>query len=184
MLSQLTFVDYSIILILIASIVVGLIRGFLKEALSLVTWVGSVWVAYAFRQTLSVALAGFIENGTLRMGLSTLGLFLVTLAIGMSLSYLIAKCFRRAKLTSSDRCLGLLFGAARGYLLVALLGIGMGFTSLVTSSSWKKSVFVPYVAPVITFLTEEVPGYLHKQGKKQLKTSKQKANDTLDDALA
>ena len=183
-LSQLTVVDYLIALVVIVSVVISLIRGFVREALSLATWICAVWVTYAFSGKLSDALVVYIQNEGLRTGLSIITLFLLTLAVGITISYIINKFISKSGLSGADRLVGLLFGASRGLLIVSVGIIGLTLTSLSQSPSWKTSVLLPYFKPATAWLSKNLPDYVQHQGKKQAKQSKKKANDKLDDELA
>lgn len=183
-LSQLTVVDYLIVLVVLVSVIISLIRGFVREALSLATWIAAVWVTYAFTGKLSEALVSYIPNNGLRTGLSIIALFLVTLAIGTAIGYVVNKFVSKSGLSGLDRLVGLLFGGARGLLIITLGIIGINLTSLSQSTSWQTSAFLPYFKPATDWMSKSLPDYMQHQGKKQAKQSKDKANDTVDDELA
>ena len=74
--------DWIIISILGVSVLMSIRRGFLKEALSLATWIAAVIVARLFSGHLFVLLEGQIETASLRLGASYLMLFVGTLVVG------------------------------------------------------------------------------------------------------
>jgi membrane protein required for colicin V production len=74
--------DWTIITILVISGFFGLRRGFIKETLSLVTWVAAFMVARIFGQALSVVLVDFISTPSVRIVTAFALLFVITLLMG------------------------------------------------------------------------------------------------------
>ena len=55
------WVDYAIIGLILISSVIGLLRGFIREAFSLVIWVIAIWVGLTFSREFSSFLDGIIS---------------------------------------------------------------------------------------------------------------------------
>lgn len=138
-----TLVDWAIVAIIAISALISLSRGFVKEALSLVTWIIAGAVAWMFGGSLSEYLAGYIETPSARVIAGCAIMFVATLIVGAMINYLIGELVRVTGLSGTDRFLGMAFGAARGVLLVV---VAVGLLSLGPVQQdgwWKESQLVP-----------------------------------------
>jgi len=139
-----TWVDWLIASIIVVSSLISLMRGFLKEALSLLMWVVALLVAWMFGSMLAQKFVGFLDVPSLRLILAYLLLFVVTLLIGSLLVALLDRLLNSAGPDSTGRLLGMVFGAVRGVLLVVLI---IGLLSLLPVQQdnwWKQSLLVPH----------------------------------------
>ena len=111
-------IDYIIIGIIAFSIIVSLLRGFVREVLSLASWVVAFIVASQFYPSLAAYLTQidslYIRNGT-AIGI----LFVLTLIVGAIVNFVIAQLVDKTGLSGTDRVLGAAFGLLRGVLIVA-----------------------------------------------------------------
>src|SRR3990167_7214103 len=116
--TQFNWADYSIIAVIVLSGLISLVRGFVREALSLVTWILAVWISITFATELSELFASQIQNTTLRYVVSFGLLFIMTLILGAMLNFLISQLIQKTGLSGTDRVLGVVFGIARCILLI------------------------------------------------------------------
>jgi membrane protein required for colicin V production len=140
----LTWVDWAIVAIIVVSALISLTRGFVKEALSLLTWVIAGLVAWLFGGALAELLAPYIETPSLRVIAACSILFVMTLLLGGLINYLIGQLVIATGLSGTDRFLGMVFGAARGALLVV---VAVGLLSLAPVEAdtwWRESVVIPH----------------------------------------
>ena len=138
-----TWVDWAIVAIIAISALISLSRGFVKEALSLVTWIIAGAVAWMFGGSLSEYLAGYIQTPSARVIAGCAIMFVATLIVGAMINYLIGELVRVTGLSGTDRFLGMAFGAARGVLLVV---VAVGLLSLGPVQQdgwWQQSQLVP-----------------------------------------
>ncbi len=141
------WIDYAIMAVLGLSCTVSLIRGFVREALSLVTWGCAFYVASHYYADLSVWFTGF-EDERVRNGIAIAALFIVTLIVGAIVNYVIGQLVEKTGLSGTDRVLGICFGALRGVLIIAAILFFLDtFTGMAKSDDWHQSQFIPYFTP-------------------------------------
>ncbi|EPE37437.1 colicin V production protein [Candidatus Photodesmus katoptron] len=135
--------DIIILSIVSLSSLISLFRGFLKEALSLIVWLGSFFVAVRYYIEFSVYFAN-IEVNLLRSGVAAVVLFITTLFVGAIFSRLVCHLIQKTSLSGTDRVFGMIFGTFRGVLIISagLFFIGT-FTSASTTTWWKTSKLIP-----------------------------------------
>ena len=61
------WIDYVLAVLVAASTIISLFRGFFREAMSLATWVVALWLAWQLGPVLAAALTGMVEDPALRM---------------------------------------------------------------------------------------------------------------------
>ncbi|MGB0894876.1 MAG: CvpA family protein [Parashewanella sp.] len=143
------WIDYAILGIVALSTIISLIRGFAKEAMSLVVWIGAFFIASQFYQDLAVHLTQ-MQDEFLRKGVAIAILFVTTLILGALLNYLLGQLVSKTGLSGTDRVLGLCFGGLRGALVVsAILFFLDAFTGAPNSTWWHASKLIPEFGVVI-----------------------------------
>jgi membrane protein required for colicin V production len=133
------WVDYVIVAILALSAVIGLARGLIREVLSLIIWVVAVLVAWTFYHSVADQLTPWLSTPSVRIGVAFVILVLVVLILGAILGQILTTLVDKTGLTGTDRLLGVVFGAARGALLVALLVYLAALTPMPEDLWWKES---------------------------------------------
>jgi len=111
-------VDIGIIAIVAISGLISLVRGFIKEAMSLVIWLAAFVVAMTFSDRLSALLVNLIELASLRQLAAWGGLFVGTLLVGAIVNFVLGKLVDSTGLGGTDRTLGFVFGIFRGLLVI------------------------------------------------------------------
>ncbi|MFZ5655384.1 MAG: CvpA family protein [Pseudomonadota bacterium] len=136
--------DWIIVAIVAGSALISLVRGFVREALSLLAWVVAFAMAMLFHPALAGLLTDAIETPSLRLITAWLAIFLaVLLAMGL-VNFLLSRLVRASGLSGTDRFLGSLFGAARGLVVVLALLIAIPQLVPVTRDSWwQESTLIP-----------------------------------------
>ena len=159
------WVDYLIFGILALSALIGLIRGLVREVLSLAIWIGAFLVAWWFYQPLAEHLTAWISTPSVRLGAAFLILVFVVLIAGAIVGHLITLLVEKTGLTGTDRLLGVVFGAARGAVLVAMLVYLAGLTPLPDDPWWKESALVGRFQALADRVLGELPPELTERLK-------------------
>ena len=151
-----TWVDFFIIGIIGLSAVISLIRGFIREAFSLAAWILAFWVSWMFFRDLAVHL-DMIEVQSLRLGAAFGILFLITLILGALVNFLIAQLVQKTGLSGTDRVIGVLFGVARGAVLVSIMVLLAGLTPFPNDAWWQQSQLIGYFQELAIWLRDLLP---------------------------
>lgn len=121
MLDAFTWVDWAVVAIVALSTLLSLLRGFTREALSLLGWIAAFVIAYVFAGDLASRMTEVISNITARYIAAWLLLLVGVLLVTGLVSMLMAQMVRATGLGTLDRLLGTIFGFARGVIIVLVL---------------------------------------------------------------
>ncbi len=143
--SELAVADWIIIGILFLSTLISLLRGFVREALSLASWGVAFFVAVAFHDELMEALTGLVDKPYIRDIAAYVILFGGSLLVCALLTNLISVMVEKTGLSGTDRLLGMIFGAARGTLVVTALVILLPklLEGVEGDEWWQQSQLIP-----------------------------------------
>ncbi len=153
-------IDIIIAVALVASIIVGFVRGFMKEAISIATLVIAIWAALYFGPAVGDVSQGWLSSAELQVWFGRILVFAIVLSVGGLLGWGISKLVRLSVLSGIDRLLGSLFGVLRGILMVALFVIGGQFAGFSNDSWWLQSRLLPHFEVVADWIKVMAPvGY-------------------------
>ena len=159
-----TYVDWVLLGVIALSLLVGLLRGFVKEVFALAVWAAAFFVAFQFSGVVAEQLAGQVSLPSARNALAFGSLFLLVLLVGGLLTYLVGLLVEKTGLSGTDRLLGGVFGALRGLLLVIGLVLVAGFTPVPQDPWWDESRVIQSVLP----LAEWAAGFLPESIREHL----------------
>ena len=118
--SVLNLVDYVVVIVLVVSALFSTLRGMTREFLGILGWVISVFVAKLSAPALEPVIADIINIEGLSAALSWALPFAITVVVWFVIASLMSPGLKRAGLGSLDRWLGVVFGLARGYVIVLI----------------------------------------------------------------
>jgi membrane protein required for colicin V production len=138
-----TQVDTLILAVIAISSAFGVWRGFIKETLSLLSWIAALLVSRVYSESLAGLLESLIDNPSARYVTAFSVLFVLIIMLGTALNHFMSKLLVVTGLKTLDRLLGAVFGVARGTLIVlVVLFILNVFVS--GSEWWQQSTLIPY----------------------------------------
>lgn len=153
-----TAFDFAVLGIIGVSFILGLMRGLIKELLSLVAYglafLAAVWWGPAVSD---LWLLHWVSQDYLRMGIAYFALFVATLLSVGLVNMALAAMVRGTGLSPADRGLGGLFGIVRGLLLVLVLVTLVGYTPLTLEPWWKNAVLSKQVTSIIHQIGQKLP---------------------------
>ena len=169
-----SWIDIGIVLIFVISTAFALFRGFVKEAISITTWVAAIWLAIVFSNDVSVLLPESLDNAQFNMGETRMNIenlsvgiaFIMivvgTLVFGALINYVLSQVMKMQVLRGADRFLGILFGLARATAIVVVLVMLASMTNLPTSESWARSKTVVPFEKMALIVVRYIPeNYAH-----------------------
>jgi len=154
------YVDYAVLGIIAVSILVGTLRGFIKEAFSLAVWAAAFLIAFQYSGALAQLLEEQIELPSARTSLAFSGLFLSVLLVGGLITFLIGKLVEKTGLSGTDRLLGGVFGSIRGLVLVLVLMLVAALTPVPQDPWWQQSRTIQSLMPLAEWSSQFLPDYI------------------------
>lgn len=146
--------DYLILGILTFSVLLGMYRGFLREAIALLAWLGGLWLAWRYAPVVEPLLGGLVGTPPVSTWTARTVIVVVVIIAGWLLAGLLTQLVRHSGLSLAlDRLLGMFFGVLRGAVVIAALVLLAQFAQLEQVKWWKKSLLLPYA--------EECAGWIH-----------------------
>ena len=149
--------DIAILLVILVSTLISLVRGFVKESISLATWLIAGFIALSYYLVLAELLVPYIESPTLSQAAAFAVLFISTLIVGAIINYMVSQLVSKTGLSGTDKMLGLVFGAARGILIVAMIVLFAGLTPMPSESWWQESIMVEHFMKVALWIKDLLP---------------------------
>lgn len=135
-----TWLDYTALALLAASVAWGLWRGLVREAISVAAWVLAFMAANFFAGPLGEQLPQALPTPEVRVLIAFIAVFVVTLAACTLAGLLLSKLAKVAGLGALDRVLGGVFGMARALLILLAFALVAGLTALPRQPAWRDSV--------------------------------------------
>jgi membrane protein required for colicin V production len=136
--------DYLVIAAIIISAVVGSLRGFLREAIALVTWVIALFIAWHFSDLIAPHLGGLLSPSPISTWAARVIIVAVLLLLGAGIGITVAHFVRLSIFSGMDRFLGFVFGVFRGFVLLGVFVILAQVLRLDGERWWRQSVLMPY----------------------------------------
>ncbi|HEV8330453.1 MAG TPA: CvpA family protein [Steroidobacteraceae bacterium] len=139
--------DYLIVGVLLASMLLGTLRGFVREAVGLLAWLGGLWFAWRYAPQFEPLLGGMVGKPPVSLWTARALILLGVLVIGWLIAAVLGYFLRHSALSVLvDRVLGLVFGTVRGAVVIAVFVMLGEFVELNRVDWWKRSQLLPYAS--------------------------------------
>ena len=147
--------DYVVATLVIASVLLGVLRGVVGEIIALLAWVMAFFAARWWGEDIAqIFFSGLIADPSFRLVAGWVVLFVGVLVLMGLLRLAVRGMLKAVGLGLSDRLLGLFFGLARGLLIVLVLIALGGMTALPKEKWWREAHFAP---PLETAVLASLP---------------------------
>ncbi len=150
-------VDIILIAVLLLSSLVGALRGFLVEVMSLVVWIAAFWLAFKYGDAASGLFVAFVDSPAALLFLGYATLFIGALVIGGWSTWALSKLLKKTGLSGVDRLLGTGFGFLRGIALCCFGVLILGFSPLPQNVWWAQSQLLPNFIGGAQWLQRRLP---------------------------
>ncbi len=157
--------DYAVLAIVGVSVLLSIMRGFVREVLALISWVAAFIVARLYALELVPMLPEAIPSAELKMLAAFLIVFLTTLLLCSLLAIALSHIFKKVGLGWIDRGLGAVFGVLRGILVVCILVLLAGFTGFPRDPMWRNAMFAAPLEAVVLAQLSWLPADIAKHVK-------------------
>ncbi len=167
-----TVIDAAVAGVIVLSAILAYSRGFVREAMAIVGWIGAAILAFIFAPSvqplvkeLPVVGSFLADSCELSIVAAAAGVFAVGLIIAALFTPLFSSVIQRSALGGIDQGLGFLFGVARGVLLVAVAFIvydrAMGNQPIpMVEDSRSQRVFSSFQANLDANIPTDAPGWI------------------------
>lgn len=156
--AHLNWFDYVIVGLIALSMLISFFRGFIREAISLLTWIVALLISIRFAEPLSNHLGVFhVDSPSIRYTIAFIILFIIILIIGFIVNSIMKYLIHRIGIGPMDRLLGIFFGVARGILAVAVILVIINFSPLKSEPWLTASQFTPKFNPLVQWLNGFLP---------------------------
>ena len=155
---SMAWADLAVLAIIGVSAVLSLFRGFVREAIALAGWIAGLWFAFNFLHVAAEWFVRWVESPEIRLVLGFVVLLAAVLVVAGVVARLAGGLVDVTGLGGTDRILGMIFGAGRGAVVVAVLVMLAGFTDLAGERWWRESVLLPRFEALAGEVARILPG--------------------------
>jgi len=154
--------DYWVVAIVFVIAIIGLMRGFLREMVAVVSWLLALFIAWHFAAWLAPHLGGLLADEPVRSWAARAILLLLVLFIGSVVGMVIGHFVRLSIFSYTDRFLGFALGLLRAAIVLGVLVIVCQQLRLDGDHWWHESRLIPYAERVANALRTLVGDEQHR----------------------
>ena len=167
--ADITWIDIIIVVIFLISTTIALLRGFVREAVSIATWVIAIWLALSHAEQVSFLLPEAIDSASLsfgeneygsniRVGVAFVLIMVGVLVFGALINFVLSQIMKTQILRGVDRMLGMVFGLVRASVITTILIMtASAFTTLPLSSTWQASRLIKPFEHAAVLVVDQLP---------------------------
>ncbi len=161
-----SLLDVIVLVVVLISALLAMMRGFVREVLTLVSWAAAAAAAYLLYKLPLPLVKSFLSNNTAATIVSAAAVFLLALIIVSFLSMKIADFVLDSRVGAVDRGLGFLYGAGRGVLLMVVAQAFFLWLAQTTPAWMANAKSKPILEALGNQLMDALPQDLEAQMKK------------------
>jgi membrane protein required for colicin V production len=135
-----TAFDYTVMVIVLLSALLGWWRGLVYEVLSLLGWAAAFFAARLFATAAAPYMPAALGSASARVATAFVILFVATLIIAGMVAWVLSKLVKWVGLGWMDGLLGMSFGVLRGVIVVLVLVLLSGMTRLPQEPFWRNAM--------------------------------------------
>ena len=151
----LNIADWFILIVLTASGLISLARGFTKEFLSLFLWIVAFVAAVSLESLATPTINEYVANEEISKILSYIVVFMICIILGGMVIKFISKLIKWSGASGFDRFLGVLFGLGRGLIVLFVI-----FLLLPSSVKSTDLIDKSKITPLIEKYAPQIEAYL------------------------
>lgn len=152
-----TWIDWTLLGCVLFSVVLGLLRGLVREVVALIGWVVAIVLAQRFAGQVGALLPVSIQWPAVRTGLGAVLIVVGVVLISALLGWLLKKLMAAVNLSTLDRMLGAGFGLLRAALILLAAVFFTHNTALARQAWWQESVLLPRTEAAARWLVPHLP---------------------------
>lgn len=155
---QMNAFDYVMLVVLLAFTVTGAVRGFVLEMLSIILWPFSALIAWVLADQGAALFSSLIGEPQLRVVAAFVLIFILVFIVGTIVVYLVHRALPlRGMLRKPNLILGGVVGLLRGAIIIVIVFLVAGITSLPQRPWWRESVVAPHFQKVAVAVGTFIP---------------------------
>ena len=156
--------DVIFIIITFVSILIGILRGFVKELLSIIFLILAVVLSILYYKNAGDIFKGSINSSEVSNFIGFISIFIIVLIAGTLITFFLRKIIVIGPIKSVDRLLGAFFGFLRAALICSILLFGI----LAFPGDKKGIVSDSQFAPQVFKIIKVIMGFIPENFKKNL----------------
>ena len=155
-----TTFDIAALLLIFVCIVISAMRGLLGEVIAFIGWLVALVAARFFAVPVSDVVFASMNPRPMAV-VCAFVLVYIAARIGVVLLHQIVDLVvKKTKLTSINRLLGALLGAAKGMLVVSLIVLACSFSDLPKDPEWQNAQTAPFFQDIALLEKDYLPDFL------------------------
>jgi membrane protein required for colicin V production len=149
--------DYVVLAVIAISVAISIVRGAARELMSILSWVVSGYLALQFAPAVAGVLPAGITSPTVRLAIAFIAILLVSLLLFALLALALSQLLKRSGLSATDRVLGAFVGLARAVVILVVLTLLAGLTTLPRESTWRNATLSPALESLAILVRTYLP---------------------------
>ncbi len=149
--------DILLVVVLGGFAVIGVLRGLVREVVTLVTWIVGVAAAWMLAPYAATWFEGKTESAMVRQLMGFISVFALVWLLGVVVGALITRMTHKGGVNLVNRIGGGVIGFARGAVIAVVIVLAAGLTSAPQQSWWRNSLLTPALERAALFTVQYLP---------------------------